>query len=381
MVHDGLVGFRRAAGADNLDPVPNLAETLPEPTEGGRTYTFTLRPGIRYSTGRLVAPEDFRRGLERMFAVSAAAVEANRPATGDPSHFEKIIGAAACLRTATACDLSEGITIGADTVTFRLVEPDPDFLYKLALPFASPVPPGTDASSPVGDPVVGTGPYLVAAFTPDKALRLERNPHFRSWSAAARPPAYPDVLRWRRVPDARLVDEVIRGRADVAEADPAQVRANEAAALRHPQQLHQDRQAFTQWLVMDTSRPPFDQVAARRAVALALDRGRLSEALGYGREQAACGLLPPGFVGYEPYCRLTANPDSSGTWHGPDLPRAKRLVDRSDTQGERVDVYWSTGNRAYASVARSVTQTLRRLGYDARLRSLDGPPSGWGRHG
>ncbi len=51
MVYDHLVGYRATGGAAGLTLVPDLATDLPQPTDGGRTYTFTLRSGIRYSTG------------------------------------------------------------------------------------------------------------------------------------------------------------------------------------------------------------------------------------------------------------------------------------------------------------------------------------------
>ena len=65
LVYDGLVGFRRSAGADNFDPVPNLAVALPRATDGGRVYSFQVRSGVRYSDGRLLAAADFRRGIAR----------------------------------------------------------------------------------------------------------------------------------------------------------------------------------------------------------------------------------------------------------------------------------------------------------------------------
>jgi YVTN family beta-propeller protein len=65
MVYDGLVAFHQASGDAGLTLVPDLATTLPTPTDGGRTYTFTVRPGIHYSTGATVRASDIRRGVLR----------------------------------------------------------------------------------------------------------------------------------------------------------------------------------------------------------------------------------------------------------------------------------------------------------------------------
>src|SRR5262249_48954427 len=60
----GLVGYRRSGGPPGDPLVPDLATALPTPINGGRTYVFHLRPGVRYSTGMPVKPEDFRHAIE-----------------------------------------------------------------------------------------------------------------------------------------------------------------------------------------------------------------------------------------------------------------------------------------------------------------------------
>ena len=81
MTNDGLVGYRRVGGLAGDQLVPDLATALPPPTDGGRTYTFHLRAGIRYSTGALVRPEDFRRAIERVFMIDKQANSPFRPST------------------------------------------------------------------------------------------------------------------------------------------------------------------------------------------------------------------------------------------------------------------------------------------------------------
>ena len=75
---------------------PDLATALPQPTAGGRAYTFQLRPGVRYSTGATVKPEDVRREIERVF-------DLNGPGVG---YYTGIVGATTCTRHKDRCDLS-----------------------------------------------------------------------------------------------------------------------------------------------------------------------------------------------------------------------------------------------------------------------------------
>src|SRR5262249_18417908 len=89
LTNDGLVGFSRTGGATSDALVPDLAQRLPSPTNGGRTYTFQLRPGIRYSDGHMVRASDVRFALERTLRLHGGP---SPPA----SYYANIVGATAC---------------------------------------------------------------------------------------------------------------------------------------------------------------------------------------------------------------------------------------------------------------------------------------------
>src|SRR5439155_18962895 len=88
LTNDGLVGFRRVGGLEGVQLVPDLAVSLPAPTDAGRTYTFRLRRSIRYSTGKPVQPADFRTAIERIFEAKIGAPTGN--------YFLDIVGADRC---------------------------------------------------------------------------------------------------------------------------------------------------------------------------------------------------------------------------------------------------------------------------------------------
>src|SRR5262249_51499494 len=97
MTYDALLAFVRVGETEQL--VPDLALSAPVPADGGTSYTFRLRPGIRYSDRRLVRPEDFRRAIERLFRVNA----------GWSRNYMSIVGTAAC--SVSRCDLSRSIVV------------------------------------------------------------------------------------------------------------------------------------------------------------------------------------------------------------------------------------------------------------------------------
>src|SRR5262249_22782723 len=111
---------------------------------------------------------------------------------------------------------------------------------------------------------------------------------------------------------------------------------------------------------------PFDDVRVRQAVNYAVDRNHLVDlAGGPTAAQVGCQMLPPNVDGYRPFCPFTLHPDAAGTYNGPDLARARRLVAASGTEGEPVTVWFydiPSGRRNSAYLV----SVLRSLGYRAR---------------
>jgi YVTN family beta-propeller protein len=345
---DGLVGYRRAGGAAGSVLLPALASAVPRPTDGGLTYTFQLRPDLLYSTGVPVRATDFRRAIERSFQVAPGSV------TG-PSFYSAIMGAESCVpdgETPVArCDLSAGIEAddANGIVTFHLSAPDPDFLLKLALPFAFPVPEGVPMNEIVDGTFPGTGPYIVGQVT-ETELRLVRNPRFAIFDAAVRPDGFPDEIVFAvagnpdlsvEEVDALRIGMVERGEADLTSYRiPARTSPDLFAPIkdRYPGQWKVGS-VWTTYVNMNTAVPPFDSKEARQAVNYAIDRAQMADLSG-GLPDAAitCQLLPPGWPGYQPYCPYTRSPDEGGRWSAPDLTTAQRLVDASGTRGAEVAV-------------------------------------------
>jgi YVTN family beta-propeller protein len=352
LTNDGLTGFRRVGGSAGTLVVPDLALSVPTPTDGGRTYSFRLRPGLRYSNGAVVRAGDIRRGIERALRVPSGA----------GAYLSAIVGAGACRAAPESpCELSRGVVVHGRTITFHLSRPDSDFLYELALPPAYAVP----AGFPVRPqrPVPATGPYEIAAFDPEHEIRLVRNPWFREWSPAAQPAGYPDAIVERVTPSADAnAAAVVAGRADVA-AGLLSSAVLESLRTHHARLLHVDPWSITFFLVLDTLRPPFDDVRVRRALNYAVDRRRLVElTLGAGLGSVTCQVLPSNFDGFRRYCP-----------YGADMARARALVAASGTSGRAITVTMPSWIGFGTAAGRYVVSVLDRLGYRAHLK-LDKNP-------
>jgi peptide/nickel transport system substrate-binding protein len=370
MTNDGLVGYRRVAGLAGDQLVPDLATTLPTPTDGGTTYVFQLRSGIRYSNGQPVRPDDFRRAIERVFTININTKQGN-PAI--PPWYAGIVGARQCDRSPRRCDLARGIVTNeaANTVTFHLTAPDSQFLYKLAFSWAYAVPPGTPGHLISPAQLPATGPYMTKSLVLGHTWVLVRNPRFRPWSQQAQPGGYPDriVVRYDVAPGQAVAD-VEHGRADVLLSPPPGSLSQ--LATRYTSQLHSGPVVQLFALALNTRVAPFNSLAARQALNYAIDKNTVV-ALNGGplTAQPTCQILPPTMPGYEPYCPYTLQPSPGSVWTAPNLARAQQLVRDSGTRGDKVTVPGGTFGGAGtedAATARYLASVLDRLGYRASVR-------------
>jgi YVTN family beta-propeller protein len=355
--NDGLVGFRRVGGAEGVELVPDLAVSLPKPSDDGKTYTFRVRQDVHYSNGKLVQPDDFRRAIERLFEL--------RPSAYPAQYYVGIDGAGRC-RPGRKCDLSKGIQTDplARTVTFHLTAADADFLTKLAMPSAVAVPADTPAHDVGSHPVPATGPYMIASYRTNGSVKLVRNPRFREWSADAQPDGYPDAISLRAVgadTANAAVRSVERGIADVANdlVPPLSKGQLDSLATRYPSQLHMSTGAATGYFFLNTRTPPFDDVRVRRAVNYAFDRQAFAQLL--GRAYApTCQILPPDFPSYRRTCPYLPSGVAG-------LERARRFVQTSGTSDASVTV-WVPAPIAVQGLF--MVSVLDSLGYRARLRAV-----------
>jgi peptide/nickel transport system substrate-binding protein len=358
--HDGLVGFKRSGGKEGTKLVPDLAESIPKPTNGGKTWTFKLRSGIKFSNGKTLTGRDVKATFERLFKIG------NSPNAG--TWYNVIEGADACIKTPASCNLSKGITVNGDTVTFHLTTADPEWLDKLGVPFAFILPADTPDKN-VNIPPPGTGPYKWVQYSPTKQMKVVRNTFFKEWSKDAQPNGNPDVIiqKFGLTPEAQ-VTAVENNDADWMFDQPPADRLGELSS-KFADRVHINPLTAVWYFAFNVREAPFNNLKARQAVNFATDRDALVKV--YGGPKLAvptCQILPPNFPGYVPYCPYTKNP-GSGKWTAPDLQKAKQLVAASGTKGAAVKVNTDT-NTVDRGLGLYFVGLLNSLGYKASLQAL-----------
>jgi peptide/nickel transport system substrate-binding protein len=358
---DGLVNFKKAQGTAAYAVVPDLAVAIPKPTNGGKTWVFKLRPGIKFSNGQVVKPSDVVATFQRIFKVHGPTAA---------SFYGSIVGAAACLKATATCTLKGGV-IGNDakgTVTFNLTKPNGEWLQQIAVPLASIVPAATPPKDQGTKPVPGTGPYMIKSYDPNHQIVLVRNPHFKQWSADAQPAGYPDQITERfDLTGEAEVTQVENGQADWIGYSIPSDRLNEIAT-KYPKQLFLNQLTAMWYVPMNTRLAPFNNIKARQAVNFAVDRSSALRLYGGANlGTVSCQILPAGFPGHVDYCPYTKNPGAK--WSAPDLAKAKALVKASGTAGQKVAIV--VGDDAQNKAVGTYLQSLlNQLGWKASIKVL-----------
>jgi peptide/nickel transport system substrate-binding protein len=359
--YDGLLAFTKTAGDASFTVVPDLAAAMPTVSDGGKTYTFQLRSGIKFSNGQPVTTKDVVASFERIFKVAT-------PTAG--TFYVGIVGATTCLAKPATCDLSKGVVAddAANTVTIHLTAPDPEFPYKLAVPHASILPADTPGKDMGTTPIPGTGAYYFASDDPNRQLTMKRNPYFKVWSAAAEPQGYPDeIIQTFGLTVEDEVTAVENGQADWV-YDPLPADRLGEIGTKYQSQAHVNTLTAMFYAPMNVNLPPFNNLKARQAVNWAIDRSAMVKIYG-GSNLAApvCTFLPPDFPGHVDFCDYTAG--GGATWTASDLAKAKQLVQESGTAGQTVGVVVQSDdvNKQLGEYLQSV---LNQIGYKAVLKPI-----------
>lgn len=256
---ESLVFSRLVTWDDQGRPAPDLAERF-EVSEDGRTYTFTLRDGVRFHDGAELTAADVVRTFERTL----------RPGTPSPgaSYYDMLEGFAA-FHDGKADHLAGVRAAGPRTVVFTLREPDATFLALLTLSFAAPVCPsmGSAVDTRARATPCGAGPFRLASFDPESGVRLVR---FEGYHVPGRP--YLDAIEWLTVvPPQTQRYRFEEGSLDVLRELSTSDIARFEADPRWRGHFEWVAGKTTNALFLNTEVAPFDDVRMRRAVQLALD--------------------------------------------------------------------------------------------------------------
>jgi ABC-type oligopeptide transport system substrate-binding subunit len=282
---EGLAGFTA-----NGDLVPAAAESW-DISEDGRTYTFHLRDGLRWSNGEALTAEHFAAGMRRLVSPSTAAFYAQMIA--DIENAPAIVAGEATPETL-------GVEAVDDrTLVLRLARPTPYMLSLLTHPSTFPVHPGSVAEHGDGfarpGKLVSNGAYMLEAWVPGSIVALKRNEHYWNNDATAVDAVNYHVI----VQNSAELNRYRAGELHTTSTVPpdafAQVEKEYGDELRIAPYLAIYYYGF------NMTKPLLrDNPALRQALSMAIDREQLTEKIMGRGEAPAYSWVPPGVNNYEP---------------------------------------------------------------------------------
>lgn len=338
---------------------PEVAQSMPKRSADGKTYTFTIRKGFRFSppSNEPVTAETFKYSIER-----SLSPRMNGPALLN-GYLGGIVGAQAYME-GKAQHIS-GIVARGNTLTVRLVAPAPDFVSLIAMPFFCAVPIGTPHDPKGVRLVPSAGPYYVASYAPGQGVVLKRNPNYRG-----RRPHRPERIEFTPgISEENATRQVEAGNADYAMGGIAPEMASRLATRYGPgseaakkgrQQYFLNASTALLFFVLNTHRPLFRDVRLRRAVNYALDRrslARVGHFTSLFPDRPTDQYLPPGIPGFA---------DARIYPLTPDMATARRLAGRK----QRSAVLYTCTVSPCDQQAQIVKRNLAAIGIDVQIETF-----------
>jgi peptide/nickel transport system substrate-binding protein len=344
-----LIGYTHANGPAGATIVPYLAKDLPKVSADGKTYSFVLRDGLKYSDGTPIKASDFAATIERDFKIDSPGV----------GFFGNIVGADTFAKTKTGH--ISGITTDDKTgdITIKLNSPQGDFSNILATEFAALVPADSPAKDQSTTPLPSSGPYMIKSYAPNKQAIIVRNPNFDAAAFGGNVPAgNPDMMTIDIIGDDTVaLQRVISGQDDY---DFHQLPPDRLASTqqKYGDQIKVYTPANTYYFFMNNRVAPFDNLKVRQAVNYAINREALVRIYG-GLGQATENVLPPTYPQYQ---KLNLYPY--------DLAKAKKLIQESGQAGAEVTV-WNHDRGTDPKATAYLTDVLNSIGLKAKEKVIN----------
>ncbi|MFI5692487.1 ABC transporter substrate-binding protein [Kribbella sp. NPDC051586] len=365
LVLRGLTSWKTTEGKA-AELVPDLATDTGQVSDGGKTWTYKLKSGLKYGDGSPIVAADIKYGVERSFAPELSG--------GLGYHKSLLVGGDKYQGPYKGGELASVETPDDTTIVFKLNKPYGDWPWIVSMPAFSPVPKKADTDpAHYGEKPVASGPYQVKSYAPGSKLELERNPNWDKSTDQARtglPDAIvlemglqPDVVNQRLIADAGDDKFAATTGTSVPAALIPTVNGNPAVKAR----VATSPSGALEYLAMNTERPALKNVEVRKAIEYAVDKQAVQVAEGgpeYGGDIAST-LITPGIDGYNKFDTYQAPPAG-------DPDKAKQMLAAAGVS--KLNLVLAADNTTGLGVAQAIQQGLKRAGITVTIKPLDSEP-------
>jgi peptide/nickel transport system substrate-binding protein len=364
-----LLSFKPAAGSAGLQVEPDLATGLGKSSPDAKTWTYTLRSGIKFQDGTPVTSKDVKYAIERSnFAPEALS--------NGPTYFKAYLANDASYKGPYTDKNPNGLasiaTPDDHTIVFHLSKPFADFDYLATFSQTAPVEQSKDTGASYVNHIQSTGPYMFQSYQDGKSATLVRNPQ---WVASTDPvrKALPDKITIKFKVNAVTVDNNLLADNSTVDAAGTGVQPQtQPKLLTQPKLAKQTDDPYagaTSYMAIDPKVAPFDNINCRDAVEWGVNKASVQQALGGAvHGDVASTLLPPSVNGYSKF-DLFPSADNKG-----DVAKAKAaLVKCGKPNGFSTNITARTDRPTEVAAATAIQQALKPIGINVTIKTY---PSG-----
>ncbi|MET9275051.1 ABC transporter substrate-binding protein [Kribbella sp. NPDC003557] len=361
LIYRTLTTQGAAPGAEGTKIVPDLATDTGKPSDGGKTWTFTLKDGVFFETGAPITSADVKWGVSRAWDPEIGI--------GSPYAKQLIEAPASYQGPYKSGDLPTIETPDAKTIVFHLKKPFADFGSVVAQNTFTPVPKGQGAGNALDSKPIASGPYKLAEYKPGASLKVVRNDKWDKKTDDVRT-ANPDAFQWTFGLDPATIDErMIAGQGTDADAIAGTVQAASVARIQTPQLKQRTMTGLggcTTYMGLNTTKKPLDNVKVRQAINLAVNKQTVRDADGGSAlAEIANTIQPPTIAGrldYDPY----PSPDHKG-----DVEGARKLLTEAGFADGFTMTLDTRAQPKMQAMAVAIQQALEPLKITVKINTID----------
>ncbi|WNI18212.1 ABC transporter substrate-binding protein [Actinacidiphila sp. ITFR-21] len=359
-----LLTFKPAAGSAGLQVVPDLATGLGKASADAKTWTYTIRPGLKYDDGTPITTKDIKYGIERSnFAPEALS--------NGPTYFKAYLEGGDKYQGPYKDKNPNGIasieTPDDTTIVFHLSKPFADFDYLATFSQTAPIPAAKDDGAGYVKHIVSSGPYKFKSYQDGVGADLVRNPE---WSQATDPvrKALPDEIKIKFKVDATSIDNDLLSGNTTVDSGGTGVSPQTQAKVINPQYAKNTDDSYagaTSYMAINPNVAPFDNIECRKAVEYAIDKVSVQTAIGGSvKGDVATTLLPPTVNGYSKFDEF-ATPGGKG-----DVAKAKQSLTACGKPGGFTTNLTARSDRpTEMATATAIQNSLKQVGITANIKS------------
>jgi len=362
-----LMTFAPGPGEEGNKLVPDLAESAGQPSDGGKTWTYKIRSGLKYQDGTPITSKDVKYAVERSnFARDVLSL--------GPNYFQQFLEGGDKYKGPYKDKSAEGLksieTPDDNTIVFKLNRAFQEFDYLVATPQTAPVPQAKDTGVDYVKSIVSSGSYKFQSYKEGQQAVLVRN---ENWDAKTDPlrKQYPDKIVVKLKVNAETIDQDVQagdaidlGGTGVQAATQAKV-VNDANLKANTDNTYGGRLVY---MAINTQVAPFDKVECRKAVQYAIDKVSVQTAEGGPiRGDIATTVLPPDIPGYEK-ADVYATTGNKG-----DAAKAKDQLKACGKSSINTNISARSDRPQEIDAATAIIASLKKVGINASLKQY---PSG-----